>query len=121
MERAVSTNAPRDVLDRIARKRDSLDALIVANALGGNLSAQNHIGALVADFAGLAGIESYRIEAADASGGARLKQHLTHRYSTACSRTSRVPLLERHQASASYSSDRGACTPMTAARPNANW
>jgi len=51
-----------------------VDAVIVGNALGGNLSAQNHLGALVADFAGLAGAEALRVEAADASGGMALRQ-----------------------------------------------
>jgi len=53
---------------------DKVDAVIVANALGGNLSAQNHLGALVADYAGMRGVETYRIEAADASGGVALRQ-----------------------------------------------
>jgi acetyl-CoA C-acetyltransferase len=53
---------------------DQIDALIVANALGGNLSAQNHVGTLVADYAGLAGVEALRVEAADASGGLALRQ-----------------------------------------------
>jgi acetyl-CoA C-acetyltransferase len=70
--RQLAAGAIQSALDDA--KVERLDALIVANALGGNLSGQNHIGALVADFAGLAGIESYRIEAADASGGAALRQ-----------------------------------------------
>jgi len=53
---------------------EQVDALIVANALGGNLSGQNHLSALVADYAGLAGIEALRVEAADASGGLALRQ-----------------------------------------------
>lgn len=53
---------------------EQVDALIVANALGGNLSGQNHLGALVADYAGLAGVEALRVEAADASGGLALRQ-----------------------------------------------
>lgn len=52
----------------------SVDAIIVGNALGGLLSNQNHLGALVADFAGMRGIEAVRIEAADASGGVALRQ-----------------------------------------------
>ncbi len=36
---------------------ERVDALIVGNALGGNLSAQNHLGTLIADFAGLSGVE----------------------------------------------------------------
>ncbi len=42
--------------------------------LAGQLSNQNHLGALVADFAGMRGIEAVTVEAADASGGAALRQ-----------------------------------------------
>lgn len=51
-----------------------IDALYVGNMLAGQLSQQNHLGALVADFAGLRGIEAVTVEAADASGGAALRQ-----------------------------------------------
>ncbi len=50
-----------------------IDAVIVANAIGANLSAQNHIGTLIADAAGFNGVEAVRIEAADASGGMALR------------------------------------------------
>ncbi|MBI5958131.1 MAG: thiolase domain-containing protein [Chloroflexi bacterium] len=53
---------------------DRIEMLIVGNALSGNLSAQNHVGTLIADFAGMAGIEALRVEAADASGGLALRQ-----------------------------------------------
>lgn len=57
-------------------------ALFVANMLAPNLSHQAHLGALIADYAGLrfdsaqhsAGIEAVTIEAAGASGGAALRQ-----------------------------------------------
>jgi acetyl-CoA C-acetyltransferase len=49
------------------------DALYVGNMLSGQLSGQEHLGALIADFAGLAGIEALRIEAAGASGAAALR------------------------------------------------
>ena len=49
-------------------------ALFVANMLAPNLSNQAHLGALIADHAGLAGIEAITIEAAGASGGAALRQ-----------------------------------------------
>jgi acetyl-CoA C-acetyltransferase len=42
--------------------------------LAGQLSNQMHLGALVADFAGMRGIEAVTVEAADASGGAALRQ-----------------------------------------------
>lgn len=51
-----------------------VDALYVGNMLAGQLSQQNHLGALVADFSGLRGIEAVTVEAADASGGAALRQ-----------------------------------------------
>ncbi|MEZ4593278.1 MAG: thiolase domain-containing protein [Chloroflexota bacterium] len=52
----------------------SVDALFVGNMAAGQLSNQMHLGALVADFAGLRGIEAVTVEAADASGGAALRQ-----------------------------------------------
>lgn len=55
-------------------RTDSADLVVVGNVLSGNLSGQNHVGALVADFAGMAGVEAYRVEAADASGGMALRQ-----------------------------------------------
>ena len=49
-------------------------ALYVGNMLAPNLSRQAHLGALLADFAGLTGIEAVTVEAAGASGGAALRQ-----------------------------------------------
>ena len=49
-------------------------ALYVGNMLGGALSGQQHLGALIADYAGLRGIEALSIEAACASGGAAVRQ-----------------------------------------------
>jgi acetyl-CoA C-acetyltransferase len=57
-------------------------ALFVGNMLAPNLSRQAHLGALLADFAGLGfgesqpgpGIEAITVEAAGASGGAALRQ-----------------------------------------------
>jgi len=48
-------------------------ALFVGNLLAPSVSGQAHLGALIADFAGLRGIEAYTIEAAGASGGAALR------------------------------------------------
>ncbi|MEW5829923.1 MAG: thiolase domain-containing protein [Chloroflexota bacterium] len=48
--------------------------LFVGNMLAPNLSRQAHLGALLADFAGLTGIEAVTVEAAGASGGAALRQ-----------------------------------------------
>ena len=50
------------------------EALFVGNMLAGELSGQEHLGALIADFAGFRGIEAATVEAAGASGGAALRQ-----------------------------------------------
>jgi acetyl-CoA C-acetyltransferase len=48
--------------------------LYVGNILAANLSRQAHLGALLADFSGLTGIEAETIEVGGASGGAALRQ-----------------------------------------------
>ena len=50
------------------------DILYVGNMLSGEIAAQEHLGALVADFVGLRGIEAVKVEAACASGAAALRQ-----------------------------------------------
>jgi acetyl-CoA C-acetyltransferase len=49
-------------------------ALFVGNMLAPSISNQTHLGALLADIAGLTGIEAVTLEAAGASGGAALRQ-----------------------------------------------
>ena len=49
-------------------------ALFVGNMLAPNLSNQAHLGVLLADYAGLLGIEAVTMEAAGASGAAALRQ-----------------------------------------------
>ena len=49
-------------------------ALYVANMLSGPLSGQSQLGALIADYTGLGGIEAHTVEAAGASGGVALRQ-----------------------------------------------
>lgn len=49
-------------------------ALFVGNIFSASLSRQAHVGVLLADFAGLRGIEAVTVEAAGASGGAALRQ-----------------------------------------------
>jgi acetyl-CoA C-acetyltransferase len=51
-----------------------VDALFVGNMLAGELSHQEHLGALISDQIGLRGIEAARAEASDASGGLALRQ-----------------------------------------------
>jgi len=50
-----------------------VDALYVGNMLSGEISGQAHLGALVADFAGLRGIEAVKVEAACASAAAAFR------------------------------------------------
>lgn len=52
----------------------AVQALYVGNMAAGQLSGQEHLGALLADVLGLRGIEAFRAEAADASGAAALRQ-----------------------------------------------
>ncbi len=47
--------------------------LFVGNMLAPQLSHQAHLGALIADYSGMSGIEAFAIEAAGASGGAALR------------------------------------------------
>ncbi len=52
---------------------DRPDALYVGNMLSGELAGQEHLGALIADFVGLRGIEAAKVEAACGSGAAALR------------------------------------------------
>jgi acetyl-CoA C-acetyltransferase len=70
--RQLAHNASQKALEDAAL--DKVDALFVGNMVAGELSHQEHLGALIADFIGMRGIEAARIEAADASGGAALRQ-----------------------------------------------
>lgn len=65
--------AARDT-ERVLGGRAPAEALFAANALASQLSGQAHLGVLIADFAGLRGIEAATIEAAGAAGGAAIRQ-----------------------------------------------
>ena len=52
---------------------ERVDALYVGNMLSGELAGQEHLGALVADFAGMRGVEAVKVEAACGSGAAALR------------------------------------------------
>lgn len=54
--------------------RDQIDGLYVGNMMSGTLSEQEHLGALIADYAGFSGVESVKVEAACASGAAAFRQ-----------------------------------------------
>jgi len=73
--RTLGVRAMRAALDDAGL--ESVDAIIVGNALGGSISRQHQLGAMLADFGGLRGTEAFRVEAADASGGIALRQGVT--------------------------------------------
>ena len=52
---------------------DHVEALYVGNMLSGELTAQEHLGALLADWASLGSVEAVKIEAACASGAAAVR------------------------------------------------
>ena len=52
---------------------DKVDAIYVGNMLSGEITGQEHLGALVADFLGMSGVEALKIEAACASGSAAVR------------------------------------------------
>lgn len=53
---------------------NAVDALYVGNMASGSLTGQEHLGALIADYAGLRGIEAVKVEAACGAGGAAFRQ-----------------------------------------------
>ncbi len=53
---------------------DRVDGLFVGNMLSGPLSDQEHLGALIADYAALEDVEAVKVEAACGSGAAALRQ-----------------------------------------------
>ena len=55
---------------------DTIGGLFVGNMLSGALSEQEHLGALIADYAGFSGIEAVKVEAACASGAAAMRMAL---------------------------------------------
>lgn len=69
---SLTNEALQAALTRIDGTR--LDALYVANALGGAIGLQTNLGAAVASAAGLRGIEAFTVEASGASGGVALRQ-----------------------------------------------
>jgi acetyl-CoA C-acetyltransferase len=54
-------------------KLERIDSLYVGNMLSGELTGQEHLGAIIADFAGLRGVEAVKVEAACGSGAAALR------------------------------------------------
>jgi acetyl-CoA C-acetyltransferase len=69
--RDLASDAIKEALDDAGLP--AVDAVYVGNAYGATFSSQSHLGALIADYAGLRGVEAFTIEAADASGGAAFR------------------------------------------------
>ena len=68
--RELAANAIREALRSAGIGTDAVDALFVGNMTGAVLDHQQQMGGLIADYAGLAGIEAVSVEAACASGAA---------------------------------------------------
>lgn len=69
----MGSEAVRLAIQDAGIEADQVDALFVGNMLSGILSQQQQLGSLIADYAGLAGIEAIAIDAACASGGAAIR------------------------------------------------
>lgn len=61
-------------LDDAKLVQSDIDAVYVGNMLAGRGSNQRHLGALIADFSGMRGVEAIVVESAEASGAAALRQ-----------------------------------------------
>ncbi|MCC6801301.1 MAG: thiolase domain-containing protein [Anaerolineae bacterium] len=69
--RMLAADAVRAAIDDASISE--VDALYVGNAYGASISSQSHLAPLIADHSGLNGVETFTIEAAEASGGAALR------------------------------------------------
>ncbi len=74
--RDIVLSAGVEALEDAGLEGKELEAMYIGNMSGGRYLGQEHIAALIADYAGLAelNIPSTRVEAADASGGLALRQ-----------------------------------------------
>jgi len=74
--RDIVLEAGKEALEDADLEGKEIEAIFVGNMSGGRYLGQEHIAALIADYAGLAefGIPATRVEGADASGGLALRQ-----------------------------------------------
>lgn len=72
--RDIALEAVQQAMQNAGLGPDDIDAVVVANAFGATISGQTHLSALLADYVGLRGVEAFRVEAADASGGLAVRQ-----------------------------------------------
>jgi acetyl-CoA C-acetyltransferase len=68
--RALAASAVDQAIAAAAVDRAAVDALFVGNMTGAVLDRQQQLGGLIADYAGMSGIEAVNVEAACASGAA---------------------------------------------------
>lgn len=66
--RELATQAILDALQDA--RRDNVDGIFVGNMMSGMISRQENLGALIADWSGLRGVEAFKVEAACGSGAA---------------------------------------------------
>ncbi len=72
-DRSLRSLAVESIIDAMEDAHvDHADALYVGNMLSGHMTGQENLGALIADEAGLRGIEALKVEAACGGGGAAL-------------------------------------------------
>jgi len=74
--RDIVLEAGKEALEDADLEGKEIEAIFVGNMSGGRYLGQEHIAALIADYAGLAefGIPATRVEGADASGGLAVRQ-----------------------------------------------
>lgn len=72
--RELITEAGSQAIGDAGIEGDDVDAIYVGSMSPGIMIEQEHIGALVADYAGLTGVPATRVEAACASGGLALRE-----------------------------------------------
>lgn len=70
LDRELGASAVLAALEDAGAEPGAVDALYVGNMMAGLLAQQQQLGGLIADYAGLPGVEAATIEAACASGGA---------------------------------------------------
>lgn len=74
--RELAGEAIQAALDDAGLSPGQIDALYVANTYGSTISSQSQLGALIADYAGLRGVEAFSVEAGEAAGAAALRTGL---------------------------------------------
>lgn len=70
-EQSLRELATQAILNALSdARRDKIDGIFVGNMMSGMVSRQENLGTLIADWAGLRGVEAFKVEAACGSGAA---------------------------------------------------